>query len=109
MPNTVESSGTQASTPGTEHTVASPTDAKTRIFIVDVGNMVAGDALFIRVKRKVLTGGTVRLQYYMPLINVPGEVIIETPPVTCTFGAAFSIQQIGGATRNYDWSVVTIN
>lgn len=110
MPNTVESSGTLAATPGTEHTVlTSATDAKTRVFIVDVGNMVAGDALFLRVKRKILTGGTVRLQYYMALVNVPGESIIESPPVTCTFGAVFTIQQVGGSSRNYDWSVVTLN
>jgi len=56
----VESSGTQTAVIGTEHTLASPTTAKTRQLVVDLSNLANGDVVELKVRRKVLAAGAER-------------------------------------------------
>jgi len=107
MANTVESSGTQTAVIGTEHTLAAPTTAAIRVLRVDRNAMVAGDLLTLRVKTKVLTGGTIREQYHWNYPGLPANPVVESIPIVTPFGATFTLQQTAGTGRSYDWSILS--
>lgn len=106
----VESSGTQTAVIGTEHELAAPTSANTRQFVVDLSNMAAGDTLELRIKRKILTGGVIRVLYYQRYLNAqPTDDLIATSiPVAGPFGTTFSLKQTAGTGRDFAWSVETL-
>ncbi len=106
----VESSGTQAATIGTEHTLAAPTTAGTRVLIVDVSNMAAGDALELRIKAKVLAGGTIRVAYKTVFYGAQDtdDLIKNSIPEPSDNGATFTLKQTAGTGRNFDWKVLVL-
>jgi len=69
--------------------------------------MVNGDVLELRVKTRVLTGGTDRLAYMAAYTNVQASPIKISIPVASMFSCAFTLRQTAGTGRNYDWSVVS--
>lgn len=105
----LESSGTQAATVTTEHDLATPTTNKTRVLRVDLANMVAGDIVELRVKSKVLTGGTLRVQYLATYAHAQVEPVVESIPVSSLYGATFTLKQTAGTSRNFDWAVYTLD
>lgn len=104
-----ESSGTQTATVNTEHTLATPTTAKTRVLMVDLTNLVSGDTVELRIKAKVLTGGTAGLVYLATFIGPVGEPVAVSPPVPCPFGATLTLKQVAGTGRAYDWAGLTLD
>jgi hypothetical protein len=122
MPTT-ESSGTQAATIGTEHTLATITTAKVLVLEVNTRNMVEGttpDLLELRVYVKVLTGDANSWLAYSasyvgdqgdsaaPGSSALGEIIKVSIPIPSMFSAAFTLKQTQGTGRSYDWSVISI-
>jgi hypothetical protein len=105
----VESSGTQTATISTEHVLAQPTTAKTRQLCVDLNAMAAGDILELRIKRKTLTGGTIRLAYLATFAHAQGEPIVTSVPVAMPFGGDFTLTQTAGTGRSFPWSVETLD
>jgi hypothetical protein len=105
----VESSGTQTAVIATEHTLAAPATSKTRVLRVDLGAMVSGDIVELRIKSAVLSAGTVRDQYYQTYANAIGVPIIESVPITSTQGATFTLKQTAGTGRAYPWAVITLD
>lgn len=105
----VESSGTQSATVGTEHTLATPTTAKTRVLTVDLSNLVAGDQVELRVKKKVLTGGSAVLAAYAAFAGPVNTVVADSVPVICPYGATLTLKQTAGTSRNFDWTVTTLD
>jgi|SRR3990172_5982637 len=108
-----ESSGTQAATLTTEHELAAPTTAKTRVLAVDLANLVNGEKLTLRIKSKVLTGGTVRTAYKAVYKHSQGSAgspqIVYSDPIPQVFGGSFTLRQDGGTGRNFDWAVITLD
>lgn len=104
-----ESTGTQTATVTTEHTLVSPSSAKTRVLLVDLSNMVAGDILELRINAKIVTGGTARLAYIATFSGVAGEPAVPSVPVPMPWGGSFTLKQTAGTSRNYDWSVLTLD
>lgn len=105
----VESSGTQTATISTEHSLAAPSTNKTRVLRVDLGAMVAGDTVELRIKTPVLAAGTVRDQYYQTYVGLIGTPIIESVPVSSNQGATFTLKQTTGTGRAYPWAVLTLD
>jgi hypothetical protein len=105
----VESSGTQTATVTTEHTLAAPSTNKTRVLRVDLGAMVAGDTVELRIKTAVLSGGTVREQQNWTYANVVGSPIFESIPISSNQGATFTLKQTTGTGRAYPWAVLTLD
>ena len=107
----VESSGTQTAVISTEHSLAAPSTAKTRTLTVDLTNMVNDDRLELRVKLKVLTGGTVRTTLVKISKHDPGGAgspeIFQSVPVWMPFGGDFTLKQTAGTGRDFDWAVAT--
>jgi positive regulator of sigma E activity len=104
-----ESSGTQAATITTEHTLATTTTAKTRVLVVDLTNLVAGDTVELRIKSKVLTGGSALLAYFVTYVGPVAAPVVHSIPVPGTYGATFTLKQTTGTGRNYDFEIRTID
>jgi hypothetical protein len=105
----VESSGTQTATISTEHQLAAPSTSKTRVLRVDLGAMVAGDTVELRIKTAVLAAGTVRDQHYLTYVNAVGVPIVESVPISSNQGATFTLKQTTGTGRSYPWAVLTLD
>jgi hypothetical protein len=104
----VESSGTQAATVGTEHSLAAPTSAKTRVLIVDLGALLNDEEVELRVKRAVLLSGTVRTDIYT-FRHIQASPIKESQPYVCPQGAEFTLKQTTGTGRSFPWAVITLD
>lgn len=105
----IESSGTQASVLTTEHILATPTTLNSRVLIVDANALVAGETLTLRIKGKVLTGGTQRLIREAVFTGPLYEPNVQSMPAVQTFGGDITLTQTGGTARSYDWSIVTLS
>lgn len=106
---TVKSSGTQATTVGsTPDTLLSTTDAGTYILSLDCSALADDEVLIIRIRRKILTAGTVRTAYCWQVVGtLPADDAIQiSVPITTAFGADFTINQPNGSTRNIPWEVI---
>lgn len=104
-----ESNGTQTATISTEHSLATPTTNKTRVLSVDLSAMVAGDVTVLKIKAKVLTGGTIRTVYTATYTGAQSDPVVYSVPVPSLFGATFTLTQTAGTGRAYDWSVLTLD
>ena len=109
MAVTIEASGTQTATLTTEHTLATETDGKVYVLLVDTKNLVNGETLELRVKLKVLTGSTSALVYYATYTNIQTEIVKASIPIPSPgFEAIFTLEQNGGTGRAFEWSVLSI-
>jgi hypothetical protein len=101
---TVDNSGSQTATIGTEHVLDSPTTNGTYVFSVDTVNLALGDLVELRVYdmvdgtnfRQVFKG-----TYQHAQIN-NGKV---APPIAVTTQAKFTLKQTAGTGRAFPWSV----
>lgn len=104
---TVDSSGTQTAD-GSEDVLDTPTTNGTYVLKVDLSNMAAGDIVEFRVYTKVLSGDTLHqvwkgtFDFYMASINP----VAISPFLPSDISAKFTLKQIAGTNRNYDWSVL---
>lgn len=107
---TLEASGTQAATVTTEHTLATQTNNKTFVLVVDCNAMVAGDVLELRIKTKVLTGGTLRSAYLMTFYGAqPTDDLVKfSVPIPSDIEAVFTLKQTFGTSRSYPWKVLSL-
>ena len=109
-------SGTQAATLTTEHTlVSSDTTFATIILAVDTSAMVYGDAsnahdeLELRIKMKVLTGGSELLVFLATYVGAQTEPVKVSIPVTSPYSYSVTLKQTTGAAgRSFPWHVVEI-
>lgn len=112
MPVTAQGSGTQAATVTTEHTLLDVAIAGTFTLHVDTVNMVAGDALELRVYQMVLTGGTRRVAYYSIFTAAqPADDLIKisvpiSNELTDAGSLRFTLKQTTGTSRNFPWKVL---
>lgn len=109
--------GTQTTVVGTEHTLNTESIAGIFTVTVDLTNMVSGDTVIIRAYQKALTGGTDKLLYTSPMYSglqgdaaapgskAVGEVLVQSDPIVSAFECVFTIHQIAGSARTYDWRV----
>lgn len=105
----VNSSGTQTAVISTEHTLGTPpTAAGTYVLAVDLSNMVDGDVVELRMKRKVLTGGTIRQTLLAVFSNAQSDLVAYSIPVPTPWGVTATLKQTAGTGRNFDWSLETI-
>lgn len=107
---TLEGSGTQSASVGTEHTLASITSSKTLVLVVDLINMAASDIVELRVKTKVLSGGTLRTAYYQRYVDAQAadDVIALSIPIPSDIQADFTLKQTVGTGRNFPWKVLSL-
>ena len=109
MALTLATSGTQSCTVTTEHTLANLEEAGSFVFEVDLNAAVAGDVFELRIKKRLLTSGTVRLVLFMAYYGPQDDPIKVSIPisttVTDTDSIAFTIKQTFGTSRSVPWAV----
>lgn len=107
---TVEASGTQTATISTEHTLnaGSFTSAKTYVLTVDLSNLANGDTVELRVKKKVLTGGTEKQIYLGTYSHAQLHAVVDSIPVRSEYSVSFTLKQTAGTGRNFDWAVLSL-
>ena len=105
MTITVASSGTQTASIGTEHSLAAETTSGAYVLWVDLSNLANDEEVELRVKRKVLTGGTIRQSMIGSYKHIQGDPVVCSLPITAPYGATFTLKQISGTGRYFDWSV----
>src|SRR4030066_540849 len=107
---TVEASGTQTATISTEHTLATVSTAKTLVLLVDVNAMVNADELELRVKTKMLSGGTTRVAYKASYKHAqPADDLIKISiPIPRDQEAVFTLKQVAGTGRAFPWKVMSL-
>lgn len=102
-------SGTQTATISTEHSLSTQTNAKTYVLQVDTINMALGDKLELRIKEKVLTGGTARVAYFARYVHVQAQPIKISIPCPSMFSLEATLKQTAGTGRNFDWALLTLD
>ena len=111
MAITVEASGTQSATVGTEHSLATATTAGVYIFEVDTAAMAQYDVLELRVKTIILAAGAVRVLFYGAFYGAQNaeDVIKVSIPVPLDATAAnltVSLKQTFGTSRSFPWKLL---
>lgn len=106
MPS-VNTSGTQAATVGTEHTLATVTTAGTYVLVVDANPLASGDTLELRIYDKVLGTSTSRVAYkgtFQDAQDADDKVKLSIPvPATHEYKA--TLKQTAGTGRSFDWEI----
>lgn len=110
MPSTptVASSGTQTATVGTTpDSLYSTTTAGTYLLSVDCSALADDEVLILRIRRKILTAGTVRTAYVWQVVGtLPADDAVQVSvPITSPFGADFTLNQTNGTGRSFPWEV----
>ena len=105
---TLEVSGTQVAVISTEHTLATVTTDGTFVLYVDTNAMVLIDELELRVKTKVLSGGTTREFLLATYTHVQGQAIKASIPVNSDQEVVFTLKQTAGTGRSFPWKVVKL-
>jgi hypothetical protein len=112
MAVTAQGSGTQTATVTTEHTLLDVAIAGTFTLHVDTVNMVAGDALELRIYQMVLTAGTRRVAYYAFYADaqLADDLIKISVPISNELTDAgalrFTLRQSLGTSRNFPWKTL---
>ena len=98
--------GTQTAVIGTEHTLLTDTNNATFEGAVDVSNLANGETVEVRVKRKILTGGSA-IQTFIGSATggMSPNLSIQIPPTPSPFSISVTLKQLNGTGRNFDWEV----
>lgn len=102
----VEATGTLTAD-GSEQTLATVAAPRTLVCVVDATNMQVGDVIVLRAYRKVTPGGTQRKiweEYFGP----PSQTGLISAALPSPHSAYFTLQQVGGTNRQYDWSIESL-
>ena len=102
-----ESGGTQTATVTTEHTLATLTNVKTYVLVVDTSAMVAGDELELRVYTKTRSGNASQLAWIFSYAHAQEELNKYSLPVPANIEAKFTLKQTAGTSRNFIWAVLS--
>ena len=112
MAVTAQATGSQATTVGTEHTLADVAIAGTFTLHVDTNVLAAGDGVELRIYQMILTGGTRRVAYFQSFYDAQpadDQIKISVPisnELTDAGALRFTLKQIAGTTRTFPWKVL---
>lgn len=107
---TIKSSGTQSASISTEHSLLDTTDAGVYVFAVDKNAMANDDVVELRIKTKVLSGGTKRVMYKKTYKHAQSvdDLISMSVAVVVPNGAEFTLKQIAGTGRSFPWAIYAL-
>lgn len=90
---------------GVEQTVTTISNAGNYVFTVDLSLMQAGDVTILKIYRKVLTGGALRLAYQQTFYGVQDTPVQISVPFPSSYSCSFTLQQSAGTLRQYDYII----
>lgn len=97
--------GVATGTVGRHVQLASITTANTYVLAIDTSPLVLGDLLEVRVRKKVLTSGTVRDVATAYFAHPQSGPIKESIPIVADFGVVCTVAQVTGTARTFDWAL----
>lgn len=109
MAVSILASGSQTAVINTEHILntAATTSAGIYVCKVDLGAMVAGDIVELRMYGKVRSTDTERLMWgpasYGPI--VPGVLIVVAPADVAAASVKWTLKQVAGTGRAFPWAI----
>lgn len=110
-----KSQGTQTAVIGTEHTLLTESTSGVFVLFVSLRNMVNADVLELRAYTKILTGDANALCIFeQTYANIQGDsaaagssakgpVHVKSPPLESPFSLIWTLKQVAGTGRNFDW------
>ncbi|MDO8706431.1 MAG: hypothetical protein Q7J84_15940 [Sulfuricaulis sp.] len=106
---TLEASGTQAATVGTEHTLTTLAVSKTLWPEIDISALAAGEFVEVRIKTKTLSGGTTRTQQVCVFSWLDAGVTpgVDGEPIISDQEYILTLKQVGGTGRSFPWKVLS--
>jgi hypothetical protein len=105
---TLDSSGTQTATIGTEHSLATSTSNATFVYEVDLSALAAGEVVELRVKGTTLTGGTAGQMWKGTYTALLVNVREASPPVASDISINVTLKQISGTGRSFPWKLLRV-
>lgn len=100
--------GAATGTVGRHLTVLSPSAAGTYLAEFDTANLVNGEVIEFRVRKKTLTGGTVRDYFVVSYAHAQSSPVKQSSPIVAPFGVSVTLAQPIGTARAFDWSVMSL-
>lgn len=105
---TLNTSGTLSAT-ASENTLATLTTNNTFVLVFDLLNMANGDTIIVRIKTKVLSGGTTATIYSAMYANDQGSVTVQqSVPVPSDQEFVATIERTTGANFNIPWKILEL-
>lgn len=105
----ITASETSLAVTGGTTTLQSLTDAGMfQLFLDGVANMAKGDEYLIKIKEKMVAGGTQRVIFGPRLTDAQSEPFVS-PPLMLGVGWDITLQRISATSRAFDWSVRRIS
>lgn len=101
-------SGAQAATVGTEHTLATDTTNKVYVLVVDTAAMAAGDVLELRCKTKVRAGDLSQLAWLVSFMDAQTAVNKYSIPIPANIEIVATLKQVAGTGRTYPWALLSL-
>lgn len=101
---TVDTSGSQTATIGTEHSLSTPTTNATYVLSVDTVNLAPGDLVELRCYDMV-DGVNYRQMWKGTYQHAQINNAKASPPLSVTTQAKFTLKQVAGTGRAFPWSV----
>lgn len=95
-------------TDGTEQVLTTDTSNKTYVFAIDTNAMANADQIEIKIKTKILSGGTERIAYSVQYANVQGEPQKYSMPVPENISISVTLKRIAGTDRAYPWKLLSL-
>lgn len=109
MTVTSNQSGSQTATINTEHALGSAiTAAGVYVLAVDTSNMVNGDVLELRIKTKVKSGSTSRVEYFATFAHAQSDPNKKCIPVPIDTEFVATLKQTAGTGRSFDWNILAL-
>lgn len=106
---TQHANGSQTATLDTEHFLGTDPDTTAGAFqfLVETNNLANGETLEVRVYEKIRDSSDTAQEclHMFPLTHTQEEPLLITPTFLLLNGWRFSIKQIGGTGRSFQWSV----
>lgn len=109
MAASVTDSGSQTATVSTEHSLYDNAAAGTFQLAVDTNNLASTEVVELRVYTKVInTSGTYRQVAVVSIQAGDPSAAALSPPILCPNGVKFTLKQLSGTGRSFDWAVWSI-
>lgn len=109
MTAAVNTSGSQATTISTEHTLATVTAAGTYLCVVDLATLAQGDVVEVRAYGKAGSSDTERLRaratYGPGILSIP---LVESIPLVSPHHLRFTLKQAAGTSRTFPWAIYEV-
>ncbi|MGE5595195.1 MAG: hypothetical protein ACM3S1_04060 [Hyphomicrobiales bacterium] len=114
MATVVEASGTYATEPGVEGTLATLTEGKVYQLQLDLAGRAGGDAFAVAGKTRILAGGALRTVWrevvYAGQLDAGGGLWTAIPLIGDSDAQAvvFTLQQLRGSAKAVPWKVLSL-